>query len=93
MLVTYISMESVAVEIPRVEQFDRFALILCPLITVRQGSIQSKNSNGKSHKKNSHGAAYLRMSLQSKGGDSVGGKIEDLAHGHDGKVQGRKVVM
>ena len=88
---TYAIQECVAVEVPSGEKLDPLAFSLGPRVAVGQRREQPEDNHGQGKEQN--GAESIENNVVLDKGNPSGQKVEHLAEGNDGEVQGREVVM
>lgn len=86
-------MEGGTVPIPSIEELDFLASALCPGVSVGQRRVQSKRHNAKTEENDGAGPSNRRILPKTEAADPVRGKVVDLTEGHDGEIQGWKVVV
>ena len=90
---TYAIVECVAVPIPSLQQLDSVALIFRPLVAVRNWSVEAKNDDAEREEDDSPSSSDYGSFTKAETADTRCGKVEELAHGDDGKVKSWKVVV
>ena len=90
---TYRFEEVVAIPVPRLEQFGAVALALGPCIAVCDRRVDSKYCNGDGKESNSCSLANGGILPQTEYVEPVADEIIHLTQSHDGKVEGREVVV
>lgn len=90
---TYIAVEGVAVKVPGGEELDASAHVLGPGVSVGQGGVHGECGDAEGSKEGNECSADLRPTFQAKCGNAVERKVDNLAEGHDGKIECGQVVM
>lgn len=87
--------ESVAIPIPLVEELHTSTVLLGPLVTIGEWSVESKDDNRECQEYGgcAHANDWLVLECQGANGDAAEVVVKDLCQCNDGEVESREVVV
>ena len=90
---TYVTVEGVAVEIPRSEQLHLVAGIPSPWVAIHKWGVESEHNNAKAQEDCHQSLADQRLRRKAQALDAVCEEVNFLAEDHNGEVKGGEIVV